>query len=411
MRNFALIIFCICAISCAKEHVNDNQIDKSLNIAPIVQTKSYADTLDNCFGSMVDYYPGSKELVTLTNGLTVEKVGDTYILESDMLFSDSSLVILEGAITNFGRSAATNSPVKYWPGRNVYYEFDSSFTYDYQSKALQAMSMISNDTGVRFVPAQSYDTNRIKFCRSDVNSSYVGMQGGTQIINIVSLNAGVIMHEILHSLGFFHEHSRADRDAYIRINTSNIKSDKLHNFNKYSAGLDIGPFDFNSIMLYGSMTTDENFVYNIYTPMITRRDGSTFTENRSYLSNGDIIGIRSIYGPPYHKLIVEEEIIEDYNDMMTEIYEVEKTFKICFYEDEECTIPATLTYPRNIKLRSYETYCDVYHRVYEGYSDHVITIPAGISEYFLETYTHYERYIQSIPYDVNTKRYMTINYH
>ena len=97
--------------------------------------------------------------------------------------------------------------------------------------------------------------------------------------------------------------------------------------------------------------------------------------------------------------------------MMTEIYEVEQTFKIKFYEDEECTRCTSLTYPRNIKIREYETYCDINHRVYESYGDRIITIPAGTSEYFIETYTHYERYIQSIPYDVNTKRYIIINYH
>lgn len=412
MKKLTYVIFVIFVIACTKEVSNNSSNVLEYGNRTIL-TKSSHDSLDVSYGSFEDYYSDStKQLVTLSNGLIVEKIGDIYVFESDIIFSDSTLFVLEAMPTNNSRSAATNVPVNYWPNRMVPYVFDSSFTFDYRNEAIYAMSLISNSTGVRFVPAESYHTNRIKFCYSDVNSSKLGMQGGTQIINIYNKNYGIIMHEILHSLGFFHEHSRADRDSYIIINRSNIKSDKLHNFNKYSSGLDIGTFDYNSIMLYGSMTNDTDFVYDITEPMITKLDGSIIYENRSYLSAGDIIGIQSIYGPPYHKLKIYEDVIQDYVDFDTEIYEVDKTFKIEFFEDEACTINTTLVYPRIIKYREYETYCDVAtHQVFEVYFDRTITIPAGISEYTLGTYKHYEKYIQSIPYDVNTKRYMIINYH
>ena len=62
--------------------------------------------------------------------------------------------------------------------------------------------------------------------------SYIGRIGGEQMISIGPncLREGVIIHEILHALGFFHEHSRPDRDQYITIDFDNLKDGMQHNF-------------------------------------------------------------------------------------------------------------------------------------------------------------------------------------
>merc|ERR1719476_1284499 len=41
-----------------------------------------------------------------------------------------------------------------------------------------------------------------------------------------------VIHEMGHSLGFYHEQSRPDRDSYLSINWGNIKSNMRFNFNK-----------------------------------------------------------------------------------------------------------------------------------------------------------------------------------
>ena len=69
------------------------------------------------------------------------------------------------------------------------------------------------------------------------------------------LLSGIVMHELMHAAGFWHEQSRADRDEFISIQWDNIKSGMEFNFLKYDLRkIDhLGAeYDTCSVMHYGA---------------------------------------------------------------------------------------------------------------------------------------------------------------
>ncbi|MCO5203958.1 MAG: M12 family metallopeptidase [Anaerolineae bacterium] len=199
---------------------------------------------------------------------------------------------------------------EFWPNGVVPFRFDDEVEADEEAAMLAAMAELESVANVDFVP-RATQTNFITIRDSTGNNSEVGMQGGEQVINIFNWNVRFIMvHELMHALGFWHEQSRPDRDDYVTINLDNIDPANRHNFNRRDAatvypkqafGLgDAETYDFDSVMHYGQCA----FAVGTCPPDTTLdvKPPNDRWQNqigqRDHLSRLDILTVSQLYGQP-----------------------------------------------------------------------------------------------------------------
>ncbi|MCM1078652.1 MAG: M12 family metallopeptidase [Bacteroidales bacterium] len=335
------------------------------------------------------YVPkGVPEEIHLSNGLTVYMDVDSTFFWGDVIFSKDQIRAFSTSTRR--RSAAVKARVKYWPDKTIYYNISSDFdSYD-QSTIRTALSNLSTHTGINFIESSSCPQRHLEFHVSNGNSSYIGMQDDGNVINLARYQpVGVAMHETMHSLGYFHEQSRTDRDQYITVYFENIENDKKSNFHTYQEdgyeGFNIGDFDYNSIMMYGSGHFSANGQYTMKrNDTMNSYGGGYIYANRTALSEGDIAGLYFIYGPT--KAVNKREVIDEYSTLDCQDITYSNTVSFLDSNGE----PVVLKYPRLI-VAEYEYYHQRAGDSYEYKTAYTcyFTAPAGVSSYSLPTTNYY----------------------
>ncbi|CAB3396628.1 unnamed protein product [Caenorhabditis bovis] len=177
-----------------------------------------------------------------------------------------------------------------WQGGVVPYDIESHYTPSERSVILSAMQAFHDVTCIRFRPRNAGDKYYLKISKNynlERCFSYIGRQTSGYLFGthdnkvetrmkldpscFFNNGRGTVMHELMHIIGFYHEHQRDDRDRRLGPYANHYN---FRIYPRYKSQY-MGAYDANSIMHY-------NFNGIPWQP-------------RSYFSPSDIRHINTLY--------------------------------------------------------------------------------------------------------------------
>jgi len=181
-------------------------------------------------------------------------------------------------------------PIKKWENGIVYYKL-YDFNADEITLIRNCMHIIEEKSGcISFI--ENKNENMVKIFKGNINCSIIGYTEYSYII-LKTANKRHVNHELMHCLGFLHEHQRPDRNNYITINFENIIENTINNFiilfdknEKYIYDPIKYEYDYKSILHYDKYAFSKNGEKTIEAP-----EQIYYSE----LSEIDIMKIQDVY--------------------------------------------------------------------------------------------------------------------
>ncbi|NXK75612.1 ASTL metalloendopeptidase, partial [Amazona guildingii] len=263
------------------------------------------ENYENSTTSKICIFHGNEKVILLyfcaespspTESDTEEEVIFNRILKIN---EDSSQYLQEGDIAPRRSRSAINCRHCNWPQSSdgivrVPYVLDPTYDESHINGIHDAMAEFEALTCIKFVKRET-ERDYLNIKSADGCWSNYGRVGGGQTVSVMKggcMWKGIIQHELDHALGFLHEHSRSDRDKYVKIMWEYISPGKP-DFKKFenSNNLDL-PYDYSSVMHYGPYTFTNTTGKATIVPI---PDESVHIGQRQGLSNLDVAKINKLY--------------------------------------------------------------------------------------------------------------------
>ncbi|CAH0558866.1 unnamed protein product [Brassicogethes aeneus] len=248
----------------------------------------------------------------LINKVYTKKVSDDLYLDpskAGTIIGDIAVLKYKDENNNkrITKRAVTAVEARVWEFGIIPYEIDDNlFDGTFIALIKQAMRHWESFTCIRFVERNAHvHDNYIFITERDCGCcSFVGKKGdGVQSVSLAPhcKKLGIIIHELGHAIGFWHEHTRPDRNEHVQIITENIFLGHENNFNKLpesdvsSMGL---PYDYESIMHYANNAFAKGNFLDTIVPINYKGETPPIIGQRLRLSDGDIRQANILYKCP-----------------------------------------------------------------------------------------------------------------
>lgn len=275
-----------------------------------------ASTLTGCIDSQSSATAPEQQVASAESPELID-AGEYYLWQGDMLLQKNDPVHakiiseLKGesssGLAARSQNVSTGAVFTKWPNGNVPYFFaGTNWTAAEKNAFRQAMTSYSNVAQITFserTQAGPYVVTLQKMPPAGgcgvAGSSTVGWisSPNIKIAPDQASNLMVLRHELGHTLGFAHEHSRPERDRFIRLNLANVIPGLRDQFSIFTGPIITrGPYDIKSIMHYKSYSTAPAgcSVYDPTKPMLTTINGGAILNTD--LSTLDVQGVAKAYG-------------------------------------------------------------------------------------------------------------------
>ncbi|CAG5087560.1 Similar to tld: Dorsal-ventral patterning protein tolloid (Drosophila melanogaster) [Cotesia congregata] len=238
-----------------------------------------------------------------------QMISSYLIHEVSLNQSASEITKLEDLLLKVKKSVTLKEKKNLWNEAIVYYQIDEIFNGTERRLIKQGMRMWEESSCIQFVQRNSsihrdYVAITKSECGCCYKENYQGRRNKGR--SELSLADGceaieIILHELGHVLGFYHEHQHPDRDQWVQINERNIDQGYESEFWRLSRvhvdtlGL---PYDYQSVMHY----PNDAYAYYSFWATIVPKQAINGTVpnigNQKNLSQGDVKATNLLYKCP-----------------------------------------------------------------------------------------------------------------